>query len=71
MKGNYIFDSLNSGANVKREGEMELRVETYRLKTSDNNPIRMATRVIFPDGKTVRFLERLSKREAIKQAKLL
>jgi hypothetical protein len=43
-------------------------VDTYRLTAANGRHIRMATRVTFPDGEVVTFLERLGKRAAIAQA---
>ena len=43
-------------------------VETYRLTAANGRHIRMATRVRFPDGEVVAFLERLGKRRAIAEA---
>jgi len=43
-------------------------VTTYQLVASNGRPIRKATKVTFADGREVRFTERLSKREAIRQA---
>jgi hypothetical protein len=45
-----------------------IEVETYDLRTASNRPIRKATRVLFADGTVIAFTERLSKREAIRQA---
>ncbi len=42
-------------------------VETYALRLNGRH-IRMATRVMFPDGRKVEFMERTSKRDAIRQA---
>jgi hypothetical protein len=42
-------------------------VETYSLVASNGRPIRKAARVVFADGREVRFLDRMSKREAIRQ----
>lgn len=42
-------------------------VSTYRLIASNGRHIRMATQVACPDGTVVRFMERMSKREAIRQ----
>ncbi len=61
---------MDSAANANQEGKMEPIVTEYRLKTSANKPIRMATKVIFSDGKVVKFLERMTKRDAIKQARM-
>lgn len=45
------------------------RVELYTLRTGTGGHIRKATKVIFPDGREVKFMDRLSKREAIRQAR--
>lgn len=44
------------------------KVETYKLFASNGRYIRTATRVTFSTGRTVEFMERMSKREAIRQA---
>lgn len=44
------------------------KVENYRIFASNGNPIRVASKVIFPTGKEMKFLDKLSKREALKQA---
>jgi hypothetical protein len=44
------------------------RVETYQLIAANGRPIRKATRVLLPSGQVVSFTERLSKREALRQA---
>lgn len=46
----------------------EARVETYNLRASNGSHIRKATKVVFSDGTEVKFIERMSKREAIRQA---
>jgi hypothetical protein len=43
-------------------------VETYQLTASNGRPIRQATKVTCPDGTVIRFIEKLSKAQAIKQA---
>ncbi len=48
-----------------------MRVETYILKAANGERIRKATRIIFGHGKSIDFIESLSKKEAIKQAKKL
>ena len=50
-----------------------IKVETYSMKSLSGNGrhVRMATRVIFENGTIVEFIEKLSKKEAIKQAHLL
>lgn len=49
---------------------MNAKVETVRLVAGNGNHIRLATRVVFADGRSVTFTERMSKREALKQAAL-
>ncbi len=44
------------------------KVENYSLQTRTGQHIRTATKVIFSDGTEVAFTERMSKREAIRQA---
>ena len=44
------------------------RVETYDLIAANGRPIRKATRVVMPDGRVISFAERLSRREALRQA---
>ena len=45
-----------------------IRVETFNLKARNGRHIRKATKVIFPSGYEIRFTERMSKREALRQA---
>lgn len=45
-----------------------ITVETYQLRTNTGRKIRKATRVKFTCGRVVAFTEKLSNREAIKQA---
>lgn len=47
------------------------RVSTYQLFAGDGSgrPVRKATKVTAPDGREVKFVERMSKRSAIAQAK--
>jgi hypothetical protein len=49
----------------------ELRVENYNLKTASGRHIRVATKVTNEVGDVVRFIEKLSKREAIANALLV
>ena len=44
------------------------KVETYNLTAANGRRIRTATQVVYADGRTVRFMERLTKTEAIRQA---
>lgn len=43
-------------------------VTTYQLVARNGRPIRQATKVTFPNGQEIKFTERMSKREAIRQA---
>jgi hypothetical protein len=43
-------------------------VESYNLQASNGRHIRTATRVRFADGRVVSFTEKMSKREALRQA---
>lgn len=45
-------------------------VRNYELLARNGRKIRTATMVVFPDGREVRFTERMSKREAIRQAQI-
>ena len=47
---------------------MNATVKTYTLKSANGKHIRQATMVIFENGKIVKFIEKMSKKEAIKQA---
>lgn len=47
---------------------MKTHIETYQLKTIDGKHIRKATLVRFEDGKVIRFMERMPRIEAKKQA---
>ncbi len=46
-----------------------MEASSYNLKASNGRHVRIATMVTFDDGRIIRFTERLSKREAIRQAK--
>lgn len=46
-------------------------VETYPLTAANGRHIRQATKVTFPDGRVVKFGERVPKRMAIQQAREL
>jgi hypothetical protein len=43
------------------------KVETYSVRSNRGGHVRMATRLILPDGQVVPFLDKMSKREAIRQ----
>lgn len=45
-----------------------IKVENYKLKTIGGRHIRIATKVIFSDNTEIRFLDKMTKREAIKNA---
>lgn len=40
-------------------------VSTYQLIAGNGRPIRRATQVLLADGRRVRFIEKMSKREAL------
>lgn len=44
-----------------------MQVTTYRRIAQNGRHISMATKVILDDGKEIKFMSRLSKREAIRQ----
>lgn len=43
-------------------------VSTYALRTAAGSHIRIATQVTFPDGTVIRFIERLNKNLALREA---
>ena len=43
-------------------------VSTYNLKSANGRHIRQATQVTCPDGTVIRFIEKVGKAQAIKQA---
>lgn len=45
----------------------EMTVSNYQLLARSGRPIRIATQVTY-QGRTIQFMERMSKREAIRQA---
>jgi hypothetical protein len=45
-----------------------MKVQNYKLITSSGKHIRMATKVILPNGKEIKFPERMSQKEAKRQA---
>ena len=45
-----------------------MKVESYKLYASNGRYIRTATKVILNDGKEIKFLDKMSKKEAIKNA---
>lgn len=42
-------------------------VSTYNLTAPNGRHIRRATQVTFPDGRVIRFMEKMSKRETLRQ----
>lgn len=66
-------DDKRAGRGVRtRQYNPKTRVEDYNLSSVSGRPIRRATKVVFPDGKEIRFLDRFtSKREAIRQAEAI
>jgi hypothetical protein len=47
-----------------------MKVENYNLISTGGKHIRIATKVTFPSGRVVKFIEKLPKEEAIRQANL-
>jgi hypothetical protein len=45
-----------------------MKVELFRMVAANGRHIRMATKVTFADGTVVKFMERLPKGEAVRQA---
>ena len=45
------------------------KVQTYNLTANNGKHIRQATKVVFANGQEFAFTEKLSKKEALKQAK--
>lgn len=45
-----------------------VKIENYNLKASNGCHIRVATKVIFQNGDEIKFTEKMTKREAIKNA---
>lgn len=43
------------------------QVGTYTLKASNGRHIKKATKVTFADGHVIRFMEKMSNREALRQ----
>lgn len=48
-----------------------MTVTTYNLTASNGRHIRKATKVTFADGREIRFMDLMSKREALRQAAAL
>lgn len=64
--GSTILHRYLYGLDLSPEAPPE--VGTYQLVAGNGRPIRKATVVTFADGKEIRFIERLPKGEAVKQA---
>ena len=47
---------------------MNPTIQTYQLIAGNGNPIRKATKVILENGEEIRFMDKLSNKEAMKQA---
>jgi len=45
-----------------------MKVQTYSFKASNGKHARFATEVIMGDGEVIQFIERLPKKQALKQA---
>jgi hypothetical protein len=43
-------------------------VKSYNLQASNGRHIRVATKVVFADGREIRFIEKMSKRDALRNA---
>jgi hypothetical protein len=49
---------------------LDYKVDTYTLISGrTGKPVRQATKVTGPDGRTIKFIDRLSNAKAIEQAK--
>lgn len=44
------------------------KIESYILKAPNGRKIRTATKVVFENGSEVKFIEKMTKKEAIKNA---
>lgn len=62
-----LFGMAHNKHISRAETEKRMKVETYTLKTSTGRQIRKATQVVFPCGKIVRFTEKMTKKEALRQ----
>jgi ribosomal protein S4E len=51
---------------VPNAWRLEMQVTTYTLKTSNGRHVRTATKVVLTDGREIKFMERMSKREALR-----
>lgn len=45
-----------------------MKIETYNLKAGNGKQVRMATKVVLDNGQEIKFMEKMSKREALNQA---
>lgn len=45
-----------------------MQVVTYQLRAANGRSIRKVTKVIFADGVEVKFIERMSRKDAVQQA---
>jgi len=44
-----------------------MKIQNYRLYASNGKYIRIATKVILDDGREIKFIEKMSKKQAMKQ----
>lgn len=51
-----------------REKEKKMRVENYNLKANNGKHARVATKAILNNGQEILFTEKMSKKEAIRNA---
>jgi hypothetical protein len=49
----------------------EIKAERYLLKAANGHPVRIATKAVFSDGFVVYFMERMSKKEVLRQAPVI
>jgi hypothetical protein len=52
---------------MKTKNNSEPRIENYSLTASNGRHIRTATRIVFQDGRSILFTEKMSKRLALAQ----
>lgn len=45
----------------------QIQISTYQMVANNGRPIRKATKITFSDGHEIRFTEKMSKREALRQ----
>lgn len=53
---------------MKQTQEANMKVENYRMIAGNGRHIRIATQVTFEDGYVIRFMDRMPKYLAVKQA---